>query len=205
MFKWTCLSAAILFGIVILWLVYDLKRDVTASIDTANVTVAEANDVMATVNAKLPEIISEVKKGTETLSDLAEDVELIKSVAGIRNDQKDRGLRGLANYANEIQKVLAESTAEKEAMILIEKIIGTDLKEVETAEEFLVGLSREMIAIILPIARSKQEILYRTCYSMPPRRKPYYIQFSDAEPISLEAFIREHHAESALLPNYQAE
>ena len=205
MFKWICLTLAAVFAVVLLWLGYDLKRDVTASIDAAKYAVNEANQAVATVNERLPEIVSEVKEGTETLSELADDVELIKSIAGIKNDEQDRGFRGLANYANEIQKLVTEKTEGKKAIILIEKVFGSDLKEVETVEEFLVGLNKEMIGIILPIAKSKQEILYRACQSAPPRRKPYFIQFPETEPVSLETFIRQHHPESASLPVYQVE
>lgn len=108
MFKWICFGTAVLFGIAVLVLVHNLKTEVTASLDSAQKTVAQANQAVATVNEKLPEIVDGVKKSTETLSDLAEDVELIKSVAGIRSEQAKRGLRGLATYADEIQKTLTE-------------------------------------------------------------------------------------------------
>lgn len=88
-------------------------------------------------------------------------------------------------------------------MILIEEVFGSGLKKTDTAEEFLVGLNKEMVAVILPLAKSKQEILYRACHSGPPRRKPFHIQFPDEEPVTLEEFIQRYHAESAELPPYQ--
>ena len=83
MFKWICLSIAVTFGVVLLVLLYELKHDMTMAL-------ADANEAVVTVNDRLPEIIGEVKAGTETLAALAEDVELIKSVAGLNAEQADR-------------------------------------------------------------------------------------------------------------------
>ena len=201
-FRWVCLIVAILFGGTLLYLVWDLKRDVTQSLESAKNTIQEANKTVAVVNEKLPQIVDEVKRGTETLSGVAEDVELLKSLAGIQNEQK-RGVRGLALYANEIQQVLADCAEQQEAVIFIEEIFGSDLVEKEPMDEFLVGLSKEMVAVILPLAKSKQEVLYRVCHSGLPRRKPFFIKIGDAEPVALEEFIQANHPESAELPAYK--
>lgn len=204
MFKWICLGLAVIFGLATLLLIYDLKQDVTASLATAQDAVAKTSDTVTTVNAQLPEIVAEVKKGTETLSDLAEDVALLKRVAGVENASSDRGVRGLVTYADDLQRVLADNIEGKEAVILIEEIFGSKLKQTATAEEFLVGLHKEMVTLILPLAKSKEEVLYRTCTSSPPRRKPFYIQFPGEEPKLLETFVREHHPASADLPAFDA-
>ena len=192
MFKWICLSFAVIFGVVLLILIIDLKHDVTDSLDTAK-------EAVTTVNERLPEIIGEVKSGTETLAALAEDVELIKSVAGLNAEQSDRGVRGLATYADELQKVLAEQTAGKNVEVMKEKVIGKKLEVVESADEFLVGLSKEMVTLVL-FAKSKQEILDRACHTRRPRRTPFYLRFPDQEPVLLEDFIRANHPASAALP-----
>lgn len=192
MFKWICLSIAVIFGVVLLILIIDLKHDVTDSLDTAK-------EAVTTVNERLPEIIGEVKSGTETLAALAEDVELIKSVAGLNAEQSDRGVRGLATYADELQKVLAEQTAGKNVEVMKEKVIGKKLEVVESADEFLVGLSKEMVTLVL-FAKSKQEILDRACHTRRPRRTPFYLRFPDQEPVLLEDFIRANHPASAALP-----
>ena len=62
-----------------------------------------------------------------------------------------------------------------------------------------------MISLILPLSKSRQEVLYRATHSGPPRRKPYYIRFPDDEPVKLEEYIRRHHPESAALSAYEAE
>jgi uncharacterized protein (UPF0335 family) len=198
-FKWACLSTAIVFGLIILYLIVDLKRDVTDSLQAAQQAVTKANDALETVNGELPTIVGEVKKGTETLSGLAEDVKLLKSVVGI--EKNDRGLRGLASYADEIEQILAEATEGKDAKMKIESVIGSSLKDVESAGEFLVGLNKEIV-LILALAKSKEEVLWRICHSGLPRRKPFYIQFADEEPVLLEAFLRETHPESSELPQY---
>ena len=204
MFKWTCLVLAVLFALWLGWMIWDFKRDVSTSLASAQQAVDEANTAVFTVNQQLPGIISEVKKGTATLSGLAEDVDLIKSVVGIEQDSNQPGLRGLATYADEIQAVLATQTKGRVGKIHLKKVIGSDLKEIETAEEFLVGLNREMVAILL-LAKSKQEILWRCCRSGLPLRKEYYIGFPDHEPILLETFIKTHHSASAELPAYQTD
>jgi hypothetical protein len=202
-FNWICYATAAVFGVAVLALIYDLKSEVTVSLDSAQMAITEANQAIGIVNEKLPDIVAAVNRGSETLSGLAEDVELIKSVAGIRGDQTDQGFRSLLNYADEIQKVLAQEGADKGAVILVEEIFGTDLKQVETVDEFIVGLSKEMVGIILPLSKSKQEILYRTSHSAPPRRKPFFIQFPETDPVSVEAFIKKHHSETRALPDYE--
>ncbi len=174
--------------------ILQLKSDVTSAVD-------EANEAVAVVNERLPEIMTEVKTGTETLAGLAEDVELIKSLAGLNAEQAKQGFRGLATYADEIQKVLVDQTDGKGVVVMKEKVIGRKLEEVESMEEFLVGLSKEMVTLVL-IAKSKQEILRKASYSGPPRRKPFYLKFPGEKAVLLESFIKEHHGESAGLPRY---
>ena len=202
-FRWICLSVAVVFALAILWQINSLKTNVTRSLDSAKKTVSKANEAVTTINGQLPQIVGEIKKGTETLSGLAEDVELIKSVAGLQSQDSNRGLRDLANYADEIQRVLRDQTEGKNATIMIEEIIGSDLKEVESVDEFLIGLNKEMLTLIMPFAKSKQEVLYRASYSGPPRRKPYFVRIDDNEPVQLDAFIKLHHPASAELPEFK--
>lgn len=202
MFRWACFGTATVFGVVLLILIVDLKRDVTQSLDTANGAVVDANETVATVNSRLPEMLAEVKAGTETLAGLAEDVELIKSLAGLNAEQSNKGFRGLATYADEIQKVLAEQTAGQDVEVMKEEVFGNDLQVVETMDEFLVGLSKEMVTLVL-LAKSKEEILDKACHSSRPRRKPFYLRFPGQEPVSMMEFIKRHHPESAALPPYE--
>lgn len=201
MFKWSCFSAALIFGVVLLILIVDLKREVTRSLDMANKAVSDANAAVVVVNDRLPEMIVEVKTGTTTLAGLAEDVELIKSLAGLNAEQSKQGFRGLATYADEVQRILVAQTEGKNVVVMKEKLIGSRLEKVETIEEFLVGLSKEMVTLVL-LAKSKQEILHRASHSGPPFRKPYYLRFPDEDPVLLEMFLRKHHEESAALPKY---
>jgi hypothetical protein len=201
-FKWTCFSGATVFGIVLLVLIVDLKRDVTESLDAAKAAVSNANKAMEVVNDRLPEMIGEVKTGTEALAGLAEDVELIKSLAGLNAERSKQGFRGLATYADDAQKVLFEHTEGKGVILMKEKLIGKKLEEVESMEEFLVGLSKEMVTLVL-LAKSKQEILHKACYAGPPRRLPFYLKFPGEKPVSLMAFIKKHHPESAELPTFE--
>ena len=195
MFKWTCFASGAIFGIALLVVILQLKSDVTSAVD-------EANEAVAVVNERLPEIMTEVKTGTKTLAGLAEDVELIKSLAGLSAERSKQGFRGLATYADEVQRVLVEQTEGKGVVVMKEKVIGKKLEEVESMEEFLVGLSKEMVTLVL-IAKSKQEILHKASYAGPPRRKPFHLKFPGEKAILLGSFIKKHHAESAALPNYE--
>ena len=203
LFKWTCFGAAILFAGALFWMLSDLKTKLTASVDRARTTIEDAKETIAVVNGQLPLILAETKQSTQTLARLADDVELMKSIAGVNDQSNNRGVRSLALYAEELQSILAEHTEGQASVILIEEVFGSDLKEVEPTEEFLVGLNKEMLLTILPFAKSKQEILYRATYSGPPRRKPYFIKFPDQEPINLQEFLKSKHPASAELPQFE--
>ncbi len=204
LFKWTALSIATLFGIVLLWMITDFKQRILVSMEKAEATLDNAKRSVDNVNSKLPAILVEVKQTSQTLARVADDVELMKRVAGIDHESQDRGVRGFALYADELQQILNEQAVAHPAKILKEEVVGSDLKVVETLEEFLVGLSKEMIVAILPVSKSRQEILYRVCHSG-VRRVPFYIQIEDAEPVLLEEFVKEHHAASRELPEFFSE
>lgn len=201
-FKWVCLVAAIEFGFILLWMISDFKSKMIVSLGKAEATVSEVQDSVEKVNSQMPQVLSEIKETSSTLSGLAEDVELIKRVAGVGDGDQTRGVRGLALYADELQQLLDEKFEGRDGNVLLEEVIGSDLKKKETAEGFLVGLSKEMVLTILPLSNSKEEVLYRICHSG-VRRKPFYIQFKNSEPQLLEDFIREQHPASRGLPKYQ--
>ncbi len=103
--------------------------------DAAKAAVSNANKGLAVVNDRLPEMIDEVKTGTEALAGLAEDVELIKSLAGLNAERSKQGFRGLATYADDLQKALIERSEGKGVIVMKEKLIGKKLEEVESEEE----------------------------------------------------------------------
>jgi hypothetical protein len=201
MFKWVCLLSAIGVSAIGLWMLADLKRDAQAAIEKADALVEhEAKPALASVNEHLPQFLAEIEKVSATLGELSEDVRLIKSVVGINTDAATRGVRSLMEYANDLQRFLDAEAGDRNAVILVESVVGSDLTKKDTLEEFLVGLSKEM-TVILAAAKSKQEVLYRSTTSG-IRRKPFYIQFPDSQPEPLEAWIRARHAESASLPAF---
>ena len=202
LFQWVCLAAAILFGLILLWMIADFKKKMIVALDKAEATVSEVQGSVEKVNSQMPQVLSEIKETSTTLSGLAKDVELMKRVAGIGDEDQTRGVRGLALYADELQQLLDEKFQDRDGNVLLEEVIGSDLKKEESAEAFLVGLSKEMVLTILPLSNSKEEVLYRICHSG-IRRKPFYIQFDSEEPQLLEEFIREHHSPSRDLPKYK--
>ena len=202
MFKWVCLLAAIGVSGVGLWMLADLKRDAQAAIQKADTLMErEAKPALTNVNEKLPQFLAEMQKVSATLGELSEDVRLIKSVVGINTDAASRGVRSLVEYANDLQRFLDAEAGDRNAVILVENVVGSGLTEKDTLQEFLVGLSKEM-TVILAAAKSKQEVLYRSTYSG-IRRKPFYIRFPGSEPEPLEAWIRARHTESATLPAFE--
>jgi hypothetical protein len=202
MFKWVCLLTAIVVSAIGLLLLADLKRDAAAAIEKADQLMErEAKPALTNVNEHLPQFLAEMKKVSATLGELSEDVRLIKSIAGVNPDAASRGVRSLLEYANDLQQFLEAEAANRNAVILIESVVGSDLTHKDTVEEFLVGLSKEM-TLILAAAKSKQEVLYRATYSG-IRRKPFYIKFPDSEPEPLQAWIRSNHPESSDLPEFE--
>jgi hypothetical protein len=202
MFKWICLLAAIAVSTIGLALLADLKRDAQAAIQKADALMErEAKPALTNVNEHLPQFLTEMQKVSATLGELSEDVRLIKSVVGINTDAASRGVRSLLEYANDLQRFLDAEAGDRDAVILVENVVGSGLAEKDTVEEFLVGLSKEM-TVILAAAKSKQEVLYRSTRSG-IRRKPFYIQFPGSEPEPLETWIRSRHAESADLPAFE--
>ena len=201
-FKWVCLVTAIEFGFILLWMISDFKSKMIVALDKAEATIGEVQDSVEKVNSQIPQVLSEIKTTSATLSSLADDVELMKRVAGVGDGDETRGVRGLALYADEVQQLLDEKFKGRNGNVLIEEVIGSDLKKEESAEAFLVGLSKEMVLTILPLSNSKEEVLYRVCHSG-IRRKPFYIQFENAEPQLLEEFIKENHPGSRDLPKYE--
>jgi hypothetical protein len=202
MFKWVCLLTAIIVSAIGLLLLADLKRDATAAIQKADQLMElEAKPALTNVNQHLPQFLAEMQKVSATLGELSEDVRLIKSIAGINSESASRGVRSLLEYANDLQRFLDAEAANRNAVILVESVVGSDLSQKDTVEEFLVGLSKEM-TVILAAAKSKQEVLHRATHSG-IRRKPFYIKFPDSEPEPLQAWIKSKHAESANLPAFE--
>ena len=201
-FLWVSLLVFTTFGIILLWMIADFKRKMVSAVDDVQSTVAKVQLAAEEVDAKIPGIMQEVQQTSHTLSRVAEDVELMKRVAGVDNESNQRGFRGLAVYADDLQQFLATEVEGKSTSMLCEHVIETKLAVTESAEEFLVGLNREMVLAILPLAKSREEILYRVCHSS-VRRVPFYIQFEWAEPVLLEDFIRENHAASQDLPAFK--
>lgn len=202
MFKWVCLLAAIAISAIGLFLLADLKRDAEAAIQKADQLVErEAKPALTNLNEHLPQFLAEMQKVSATLGELSEDVRLIKSIVGINSDAASHGVRSLMEYANDLQRFLDAEAANRNAVVLVENVVGSELTQKDTVEEFLVGLSKEM-TVILAASKPKQEVLYRATYSS-IRRKPFYIKFPDSEPEPLEAWIRSTHAESSGLPAFE--
>ncbi len=200
-FKWACLGSAIIFACILMWMIADFKNKMVIALRNAENTVSQVRFSVDKVNHRMPSMLSEIHTTSRTLKGLADDVELIKEVAGVGEEAKDRGIRSLAVYVREVQDLLQQKSEDSNATVLIEEVVGSDLKEVDTLKAFLVGVNKEML-VILTLSNSNEETLYRICHSG-IRRKPYYIQLENEDPIKLEDYIRQHHPESRELPVFK--
>ena len=78
-----------IFGASIIWIIADLKQEVTASLETVQTAVTEANQAVATVNANLPEIVTEVKKGTGVQTELDKKQSQVLRTLGVSSTKLD--------------------------------------------------------------------------------------------------------------------
>ncbi len=177
MFKWTCLGFALVAFLSLAWLTNDLRTHLQAT--------------AATVNDKLPEILEKTRRSSEILAALAEDVKLLRDLAGVSQQARDRSL---VRYADSLLDLLEAADA---LVGLEKKVFGSGLKETLPAKEWLVGARKEALWQSFR-CKSKQELLAHLCANL--YGSSWWIKAGDAEPQPLEDWFREHHDESRDLP-----
>jgi hypothetical protein len=175
MFKWACLSVASLFGLVLVWMINDVRSDLQG--------------ITAAVQQNLPEILAKTKTSTETLAALSSDIRQLRDLSGATDQTRDRSL---AAYADSVLDLLEETDAE----IGVEKTFGSDLKDVLPAKEWVVAARKEGLWLAFR-AKSRREVLERLTNTK--FGSEWMIRPAGEKPQPLSEWLHEHHAETRQL------
>jgi hypothetical protein len=197
MFKWTCLAIAVVFLLVIGWMVNDLRLQVRQSLQTVDSAGRTINDNLPalvertrkttdTVSERLPEIVEKIQKTTEVVAELSEDLNQLKELAGVTNTMRDKNL---VAYADSVLKAIESSNG----TIGLKKTVGRGLKNTLPARVWAVGARKEALFLTL-LVRSKSEMVTRLCKTKLGFN--WYMQIGDAEPLPLLDWLKEHHPET---------
>ncbi len=194
-FKWLCLAVAVIFLSVLGWMVNDIRLQVRRSVNTVQTAGATINQELPSIVAKskqttdvvaehLPEIVTKVQQTTETLAELSQDIRQLKELAGVSSTARDKSLVAYADSAlDEIQQ--------SGGTIGLKKTFGSGLKSELPAKEWVVGARKEAL-ILTVLAKSKAELLERLSHNK--FGSDWFIQIGEAEPLTLQAWLKEHHA-----------
>ncbi len=174
MFKWVCLILAVLAVLGLGWVINDLR--------------IELKQTSQTVNEHLGEILLNVKKSTETLAILSEDIKQLRDLAGVASGTpRDRTL---VAYADSILDFIESTDAQ---IGLEKKIIGSGLKSLMPAQEWVVDARKEALWLTFR-AKSRNELLERLCKNK--FGSSWFIEFEAKEPLPLLDWLKENHPET---------
>lgn len=191
MFKWSCLGTGVLFGLILLWMVNDLRLEVRRSVDTVNKDLPQIVDksrqVAETVHGNLPHLVDKTKATAETLATLSQDVKQLRELVVGEGGPRDSGL---AAYETEVLKLVENSGG----VIGVKKTLGKGLADPITAKEWIVR-ERKMALWDLARARSKGELLDRIGRSTVLGRV-WHIQIGNLEPTPLTDWVKANHPAS---------
>lgn len=196
MFKWTCLTVAVIFLSLLLWLVNDVRlqiRRTSQVVLTTGQTVNEHLPVIVektrtttdTVAEHLPEIVEKAQKSSETLADLSEDIRQLKELAGVSNSTRDNSL---VVYADSVLDCIEASGG---TIGLKKTLGGSGLKSTSPAKEWTVSARKEALFLTV-VAKSKKELLKRLTENK--FGSYWYIQLEDKSPLPLVEWLKANHA-----------
>jgi len=189
MFKWTCLTVAVLFLSLLGWMANDTRQEVRRSTQS----VQASGDI---VNEHLPIIVEKTRITTETLAELSADLRQLKELAGVAGTARDQNLVAYADSAlDQIEK--------SGGSIGLKKTLGGNgLKNTLPAKEWVVGARKEALLLTV-LVKSKEELASRLMKNK--FGSSWHIQFGDKDAVPLFNWLRENHMASnelsgALLP-----
>jgi hypothetical protein len=178
MFKWACLGLAVAAVLALGWMVNDLRRELKRT------TVA--------LNERLPPILENTRKSSETLTVLAEDLKQMRDLAGVAKGPRDRSL---SEYYDSVLDFIEASGGQ----IGLKKLLGKGLSDAMPATEWVVGARQEgLLRTTVMRAKSRQEILQHLTNNW--RGADWYIQRADQEPQKLLEWLQQNHPETMELP-----
>src|SRR6516165_6189556 len=174
MFKWICLAVATLGLAAFLWMVNDVRLKVTGLTERVDAKLpaleekagrvdgklttllADSNQAVSTINARLPRIMDKTEQSVDNLAQLSEDLKQSKELLGSINSIRQN--KDLASYA---VSLLSLVQGQRQATIGPKKEDSDkELKSVAKAEDWAKSASRDANFLSL-IAKSKGEVLDR--------------------------------------------
>ena len=172
MFKWICLALAIIVVAGFGWVINDLRVELKYS--------------SKTVNDHLPEILANIKKSTDTLAMLSEDIKQLRDLAGVVGEGTPRD-RTLVAYADSILDLIETTDAQ---IGLEKKVMGSGLKSVMSAQEWVADARKEALWLTFR-AKSRSELLQRLCENK--FGSSWFIRFEGKEPVPLRDWLTDNH------------
>ena len=196
-FKWLCLLVAIVFLVVLGWMVNDIRLQVRGSVQTVQTAGATINKELPSIVEKskkstdviaehLPEIVDKTRQTTETLAELAQDIRQLKELAGVSSTARDKTL---VAFADSVLDAIERSGGK----VGLKKTFGNGLKSELPAKEWVVGARKEALLLTV-LAKSKGELLERLTHNK--FGSAWYLQMADAEPVTLLDWLRQQHPAS---------
>ena len=196
MFKWLCLAVAVIFLVVLGWMVNDIRLQVRQTSHVVHDTGQTVNEHLPIIVEKsrtstdlvaehLPAIIETTRTTTETLAELAEDIRQLKELLGVAHTARDQNL---VAYADSVLKSIEASGG---TMGLKKSLGGSGLKHPVPAREWAVGARKEAVYLTV-VAKSKKELVTRLANNW--LGSPWYIQVEGKDPVKLLDWLKLHHA-----------
>lgn len=190
MFKWVCLALASVFLLVVLWMLNDVRLEVRrhgqAVSEHLPDIVAKTRQTTDLVAERLPTLVEKTEKTADTLAELAEDVQQIKELAGVSNTARDKNL---VAYANSVMETLEASNAS----VGVTKTLGSGLKNLQPAKEWVVAARKEALLLTL-LATSKQELVRRLATTK--FGGSWMLQFDGMEPVPMLDWLKANHPQT---------
>ena len=196
MFKWLCLTVAVIFLVVLGWMVNDIRLQVRQSSQMVQDTGQTVNEHLPIIVEKsrtstdivaehLPTIVEKTRTTTETLAELAEDVRQVKELLGVAHTARDQNL---VAYADSVLKSIETSGG---TIGLKKSLGGSGLKQSLPAKEWAVGARKEAVYLTV-VTKSKKDLVTRLADNW--LGSPWYIQIEGKEPVKLLDWLKVHHA-----------
>jgi hypothetical protein len=198
MFKWSCLAVAVVFLIVLAWMVNDVRLEIRRSTQLIQATGQTVNEQLPTIVDKtkmttdtltehLPEIVEKTRTTVDTVSELAGDIHQLRELLVGTHAPKDTNL---VTYANSVLKSIEAS----EGKIGLKKLPpGKGLKNPLPAREWAAGARLEAVFLTI-VVKSKKELVTRL-----GKNKfgfHWYMEVGGSEAITLLDWLKENHAET---------
>ncbi|MEO8704494.1 MAG: hypothetical protein ABI867_30855 [Kofleriaceae bacterium] len=171
-FRWACLVLATAAVAAILWMLNDMRLEVKRT----NETVGE----------RLPQILDNVKAGTDTLARVSKDIDAMRDLLGIADGVKERSLMV---YADSILDFLEKQPGQ----IGLTKTIGSGYKELIPAADWSRDARKEGLWLTFR-AKTKAELLDRLAKTK--FGSDWWFVPTTGEASKISDLLKNHHPES---------